>query len=151
MPDPSPKNGIRGAAISGLPRASSISQVRGVKTRTSSPEQGAASRREFLPSATDVAGIARLVTQQQTNLELALVQLRSLPILGGLYKRDVSFAMGVSVTIAHGLKRKPAYLALNVRGGFARFNGISADSTHIVLQADATVLADIWLFPQPGV
>lgn len=151
MPDPTAKNGISGQGVSGLPRVSNVTQVRGVTPVTSSREQGAAQRREFLPSSTDVQGLVRIVNQMHVNLDNALAQLRTLPMLGGIYLRDRALVANTNFTIAHGLKRAPAVMFVSPQTNFARFKVVSSDSTHVVVVADATTTVDVWLFPRPGV
>ncbi len=83
----------------------------------------------------------------QVNRELAIA--KAFPFLGGMLLKEVSFSSGVSKTLQHSLGR-PVKWYLPIRTAEAAYQMpkltlISSDNTTVVLRADVTAVADVYV------
>lgn len=89
----------------------------------------------------------------QRQLAIAVRAMKSHPHGDGLFvAKAQAFTGTVTVTIAHGLGRAfTGYEVKNVTGAYSRFqlipnNDANLDKRQIKIQAEATCVADVWVF-----
>ena len=113
-------------------------------------------RKEIYPApALTPEGTQKALARIQDNIEEATAGARTLPINGGVYFPDVTFAAGVALTIGHGLQQRVAWWAVAPRPGIAGTNGRiveleqNASLGTLTLSSNENSVADIWIFPKP--
>lgn len=99
--------------------------------------------RELVPHKFDLATAADLDTPAKVALALERSQrntadstqsARSLPVLGGVYWPDITFALGVKQTFAHGIQGQVAFLACEPRPTFATWVKSTAYAKGAIVQ-----------------
>lgn len=125
-----------------------------VGTRTTVANPKAGKPLEFQPVAPDAdeEGVKQAVNTTQRLVSLAFRALQTLPFLGGVYVRDVSFTSGADTTVTHRITDATvAWFTFRIRSGYPRFQEMSQTQGKIVLRADADCTADIFVFRVPSV
>jgi len=113
--------------------------------------------REELFRADDLdnpAKVARALHIIQRHVQEATRAPRSLPVLGGCYWPNVTFAAGQPQSFAHGLQAIVAVITARVRqsasGAAPVIVEVGQDGNRITLAASVACTADLWFYPQPG-
>lgn len=88
------------------------------------------------------------LNRMQGNIIQGLNQLRSIPLLDGLFYRNVSLQIG-SNAVQHGLGRPfIGYIITRMTAGVTIYNnqGTADSSLYVVLEASGAVTIDLWVF-----